>query len=206
MGITERRERQKTELRNAILEAAEKTIVEEGFDALTMRKLAEAVEYSPAAIYQYFENRDAIAKAVVMRGFMALLEYFAPLGQIENPEERLTEIGRAYVRFGLENPQTYRLIFMEKQGFADVVFPPDELKEPDDPGDRAFRALAGTVEELQRLGRVRTDIPATTIADMLWSGVHGIVSLKLSCPQFPETPAETLADYLQETMMRGLRP
>jgi hypothetical protein len=95
---------------------------------------------------------------------------------------------------------------MEKASFSEVVFPADRPLDPNDPGDRAFVALAATVEELQRLGRVRTDIPATTIADTLWCGVHGIVSLKLSCPQFPETPAETLVEIMQQTTMRGLRP
>jgi AcrR family transcriptional regulator len=113
MGITERKTRQKQALRERILDAARRIVVREGFAALSMRKIAEAIEYSPATLYLHFESRDEIARALCAEGYAQLLGTFEPLVQIADPAERLKALARAYVAFGVAHPQTYRLIFME---------------------------------------------------------------------------------------------
>ena len=113
MGITERKTRQKQALRERILDAARRIVVREGFAALSMRKIADAIEYSPATLYLYFASRDEIARALCTEGYAQLLATFEPLAQIADPAERLKAMARAYVGFGVAHPQTYRLIFME---------------------------------------------------------------------------------------------
>ena len=113
MGITERKTRQKQALRERILDAARRIVVREGFAALSMRKIADAIEYSPATLYLYFASRDEIARALCTDGYAQLLATFEPLAQIADPAERLRALARAYVGFGVAHPQTYRLIFME---------------------------------------------------------------------------------------------
>jgi AcrR family transcriptional regulator len=113
MGITERKTRQKQALRERILDAARHIVVREGFAALSMRKIADAIEYSPATLYLYFESRDEIARALCAEGYAQLLGTFEPLARIADPAERLRGLARAYVAFGVAHPETYRLIFME---------------------------------------------------------------------------------------------
>jgi AcrR family transcriptional regulator len=117
MGITERKTRQKQALRERILDAARHIVVREGFAALSMRKIADAIEYSPATLYLHFESRDEIARALCAEGYAQLLSSFEPLAQIADPAERLRALGRAYVAFGVAHPETYRLIFMEDPSY-----------------------------------------------------------------------------------------
>ena len=117
-----------------------------------------------------------------------------------NPLARLEAIGRAYVRFGMENPETYRLIFMEDPQLTTAVF----KAAGDDPGQRAYRALVDPLEELRTAGRLRPGADVQAHADTLWAVVHGIVSLKLACPGFPVTPVEPLVDTALRTFLDGL--
>lgn len=118
MGIVERKNRQKQALRERILDAARRIVMREGFAALSMRKIADAIEYSPATLYLHFASRDEIARALCAEGYAQLLETFVPLAAIADPAERLKALGRAYVAFGVANPQTYRLIFMEDPSYT----------------------------------------------------------------------------------------
>jgi AcrR family transcriptional regulator len=117
MGIAERKSRQKQALRERILDAARRIVMREGFTALSMRKIADAIEYSPATLYLHFASRDEIAHALCAEGYAQLLETFVPLADVIDPAERLKALGRAYVAFGVANPETYRLIFMEDQSY-----------------------------------------------------------------------------------------
>jgi AcrR family transcriptional regulator len=117
MGIAERKSRQKQALRERILDAARRIVMREGFAALSMRKIADAIEYSPATLYLHFASRDEIAHALCAEGYAQLLETFVPLAGIVDPAERLKALGRAYVAFGVTHRETYRLIFMEDQSY-----------------------------------------------------------------------------------------
>jgi AcrR family transcriptional regulator len=200
MGSVARREREKTELRSRILDAARNIVRREGFGALTVRKIADAIEYAPGTLYLYFENRDAIARELSFEGFRKLLEAFAPVEKISDPLARLEAIGRAYVRFGMENPETYRLIFMEDPQLTNAVFE----AAADDPGQQAYRALVEPLESLRDAGQLRPGADVQALADTLWALVHGIVSLKLTCPGFPVTPVEPLVDTALRTVLDGL--
>jgi AcrR family transcriptional regulator len=198
MGITERRERQKAELREAILAAAGRIMAEDGFAGLTMRKIADAIEYSPATIYLHFESRDEIAMQLVRDGFAALLAHMEPATRIADPRERIATLGTCYVDFARTQPQTYRLIFMEDERFAEQVMA--RVKETEDADGGAFAFLTATVHELIDDGTF-APLPAETIAGLFWSALHGIASLKISCVTFPfpgdtEEPARVMVDAL----------
>ncbi|MFM0649490.1 TetR/AcrR family transcriptional regulator [Paraburkholderia bryophila] len=118
MGIAERKNRQKQALRERILDASRRIVMREGFAALSMRKIADAIEYSPATLYLHFASRDEIAQALCEEGYAQLLETFVPHARIADPAERLKALGRAYIAFGVAHPQTYRLIFMEDPSYT----------------------------------------------------------------------------------------
>ena len=203
MKSAQRRERQRAALRDEILAAARVIVVKEGYAALTMRRIAEAVEYSPAAIYQYFESRDRIAEAIGRAGFEELFAALATANEIAEPEKRLFEILRRYVHFGLDHPETYRLMFMEDPQITTAVLKDASVN---DPGTRTYALLVGALSEMRAQGSLEaTDAEIPQWADTVWTSVHGLVSLKLTCPGFPATPTNELLEKIIEMMAGGFR-
>src|SRR5688572_29707153 len=113
MGIQERREREKSELRNKIMDAARELILEQGVEAVSMRKIAERIEYSPTAIYQHFADKEALLHAMCERDFDALGEDMREkTAHVADPVERIMMLGHGYVRFPMEFPSHFRVMFM----------------------------------------------------------------------------------------------
>jgi AcrR family transcriptional regulator len=112
MGITDRKIRQKEEVRASILEAAWEMVLAEGWQNLSIRKIADAIEYSVPVIYSHFENKDAILLEFNRKGFSLLVEKLkeAKAGQTE-PAEQIRFMGRAYWNFAFSNQQYYQLMF-----------------------------------------------------------------------------------------------
>jgi AcrR family transcriptional regulator len=196
MGIAERRTRQKQELRERILDAARRIVIREGFGALSMRKIADAIEYSPATLYLHFESRDAIAHALCTEGYAQLLASFEPVLAIADPAERLKAIGRAYVAFGVVHPETYRLIFMEDPSYtgAALVGGAAGADAGDDADDAAFGLMVDAIEALKADGRLPGAPESEVCAEALWATMHGIVALHLTCPVFPRAPLDAVVD------------
>lgn len=204
MGTIERKERQKAELREQILNAAREIVVREGFGALTIRKIAEAVEYAPGTIYLYFENRDDIARQLCLQGFRELLVFLQPAAGVADPLERLAAILEAYARFGMNHAETYRLIFMADPKFADAVFREAPVDAPDTGGLRAFGFLVEALDELKGQQRLADGADSHRLAEVLWASIHGVVSLKLTSPGFPATPTDALLAITIRTLFNGL--
>jgi AcrR family transcriptional regulator len=205
MGIAERKERQRAELREQILAAARRIVLDEGFDQLTMRKIADAIEYSPATIYLYFDNREAIGRQLCTESFEHLVSYMSRGAQVADPRARLRSIGRSYAQFGFDNPKEYRLLFMTHEAFMSELFPvfPEAHRSGKEPGQRAFQFVVDTVTEAQRGGLIAAGDPYK-IAEMLWTSVHGVVSLALTCPEAFETAPDELIDGVCDTLLCGL--
>jgi AcrR family transcriptional regulator len=206
MGIAERKERQKAELRDLILAAARMIFAEEGAAALTMRRIAEVIEYSPGTIYLYFANREEIALQLVREGFEKLLAAFGPALAIADPVERLRAFGQAYLAFGLAEPQSYKLIFMEDAKFAYSVLEPSALEpsEPDDdPGQRAFELLSSTIRAAVASGQFKP-VDSEQAADAIWAALHGVLSLSITCPN-SIGDVMTVGTLLSDTLIAGLR-
>src|SRR5258708_13326351 len=109
-------------LRIQILDAARVIVVREGFDALSMRKIAGAIGYSPASLYLHFASRDAIAHALCAEGHAQLLESLHAHDGVVEPVERLKAMAHAYVTFGRPHAQVYRLIFMQNPAYTEAAF------------------------------------------------------------------------------------
>src|SRR4051812_30012833 len=140
MGSSERRQRQKADLKAHILAAARRIVVQEGYAALTMRKLAQAVEYAPATIYLYFQDRDDIARQLAVLGLAELQAHLQKEMTQRDPARRLLQFSRAYVGFALDQPDTYRLVFMDNPRFAR-----GGMEDDGGPGRQALAELAATI-------------------------------------------------------------
>jgi AcrR family transcriptional regulator len=199
MGVSERRQREKENLRKRILNEARKIVVSEGFDALTIRRVADAVEYAPGTLYLYFENRDAIARELCLGVYQAMHDALAPVAKIRTPQKRLRAFIQGYLAFALGDPEMYRLALMSDPKFSDVLLRDGPIEGADGPGQQTFALLVRTVAELQQ-----NESQAFVLAEAIWAAVHGIVSLKIVCHAYPVTPADRLAETLADTLIAGI--
>lgn len=204
MGISERKERQKAELRQQILQAAREIVLRDGFAALTMRKIADAIEYAPGTLYLYFENRDEIAKQLCIQGYQELLDFLQPVVAIANPRDRLMAIAESYVGFGMTHAATYRLIFMEDPKITSAALADVSIDNSDGPGIQAFQVLITIFDDLKATHNLALDADSAQLAQLLWTSLHGIVSLKLTCSNFLATPAEELVRTMAQIFLTGL--
>jgi AcrR family transcriptional regulator len=167
------REDQIQNFRHRLIAVASTLFVEHGYSGVTFRALAEGLDCSPTTPYRYFENKAAIFSAVrtaAYEHFAATLEA-AALPSLD-PMERLREIGRAYVRFGIDYPDAYQLMFALRQG------QPDDYPELRAAEDRSWTPLSAAVQAAIDSGDISGD--ADEVAQLCWAGVHGIVSLHLA--------------------------
>lgn len=174
MGITERREREKEEMRERILQAAMKLFLDEGFENVSIRKLASAIEYSPATIYLYFTDKDEIFYALYTMAFGRFYELLQPLARIKDPLKRLKKGNEIYLSFAMENPELYDLMFIMR---APMRSSPEEAQGHVSLESYAF--LRSMVEDCVDSGAFSsdTDIDAATFA--LWSFSHGMAALAI---------------------------
>src|SRR5580700_10166265 len=115
MGVQERREREKRGIREEILEAARTLFVAEGYESVSIRKIAEKIEYSPGTIYLYFRDKADILAQISEETFSRLERKLVAINNDAalDPLERVRNGLRAYIRFGLENPNHYAITFVE---------------------------------------------------------------------------------------------
>lgn len=198
MTISERRERERTDVRRKILDAARELFMAEGYERVTMRRIAEAIEYSPTTIYHHFEDKDDLVNALCHEEFAELLAVLDPRAQAGDPVEQIRQIGRAYAAFGLANPNHYRFMFMTPVRFG-------EGHQVSEPGQQSFALLRTAVARAIETGAfVKGDVD--TMAQVLWASIHGAVALLVTyeARQFPGAPAAPdLVEQVLDNSARG---
>jgi AcrR family transcriptional regulator len=178
MGPRDRRERERQETRQRILDAAREMFAAEGVDAVTMREIAKRIEYTPTAIYHHFRDKQALIRELVETDFLAFSNAFQKTGRIADPVARLRAAGLAYVEFGLTHPSHYRVLFMTPELSAAKQEVMAERRAH--PGEGAYDFLRRTVAEGIEAGRYRPELKdPELVSQMMWSGVHGLVSLHI---------------------------
>jgi AcrR family transcriptional regulator len=206
MGVQERRERERSETREKILDAARELFVSEGYDGVSMRKVAEKIEYSPTAIYVHFANKEELFLELCHSDYHRLAESFVKLAQIADPVEKLRRIGRAYIEFGLKNPNHYRMMFMS--GHPNIPQGLEKEMGKGNPEEDAYEFLRVTVEEAMRAGAFRDELTdANLLAQTLWAASHGVVSLQIAkCDDnwVPWCPIEQRINIMLNGMLDGL--
>jgi AcrR family transcriptional regulator len=200
MGITERKERDKEDLRKSILEAAREVFLEKGVDQTSIRSIAQKIEYSPTTIYLYFKDKNEIFYALHQDGFALLNTQMTPLGVVSDPFERLTAMGRIYLKFAEDNPDYYDLMFVQKS-------PMDSLEEDQSwqEGQNAFGVLKLTIQECMDRGYLPFS-DAEVGAFVIWSAMHGMCVLEERgrCKILDEEKREYIVEAAFEEFVRML--
>jgi AcrR family transcriptional regulator len=175
MGIAERKERHKEELKQEILLAAKELFMTKGFVATSIRNIAEKIEYSPATIYLYYKDKNDIMHALHQEGFKLLIQHFGDIATIEQPFERLKSMGKAYIQFAISHPDVYELIFSKKEPIEHITNCEKEWHE----GDQAFTLLLNVVKGCQESGHF-IGMESVGLAFFIWSTMHGICTLQIT--------------------------
>jgi AcrR family transcriptional regulator len=174
MGVKERKERDKAEMRDMILQSAHKLFIDRGFEEVSIRNIAEAIEYSPATIYLYFKDKNEIFYALHNEAFK---KFNAVMGEelatIADPFERLIGMGEMYIQFAMEHPKYYEIMFI-----MDAPMDCFENREEWEEGNKALGGLEQLLVACQATGRFKDQDPRV-LAFSIWSYMHGMCSLSL---------------------------
>jgi AcrR family transcriptional regulator len=177
MGSKQRREREKGEMRTRILDAARELFAKDGYEAVTMRKIAERIEYTPTALYFHFKDKEDLMQELCREDFLTFATHFQKVLSVDDPLARLRKAGEVYAEFAMTHPNHYRLMFM-----TGGVEPREEDRERiGDPEQDAYTLLKGLVLEAMERGALRPEVrDAELVAQTLWAGIHGVVSLEIA--------------------------
>lgn len=185
-------------MRQLILQAALRLFRERGYDGVSIRNIAEAIEYSPATIYLYYKDKSELFFALQYEAAAVKRDYLMPVAEIENPWERLIEFGRRYVDFGMQHPDLYDLLFITRAPMEYI-----ENQECWKLGMATHSFFQETVQACvdQRYFK-STDTVA--IAYTLWCHAHGMVSLfvRERMRMYPEEIRSDLAQKSFELMVK----
>jgi AcrR family transcriptional regulator len=187
------------DLRRSLIQAAVRTIQKHGFEALTLRAVADELGVSRTALYRHFHDKSALLTAVASEGFVVLRSALvAAWEQSGRGQLGLQAMGEAYVRFAIAHPWHYRVMF--GGGFELNVSDP-QLAES---GSAAFSALVDALVEQQSHGTVRGDEPKIQ-ANFVWGLVHGLAMLAIDGNlEHQGVDATTLVRYAMERLRTGI--
>lgn len=206
MGVKERREREKSETREKILDAARELFVTEGYEGVSMRRVADKIEYSPTAIYVHFADKNELFRELCHQDYSRLAEVFQSSVMSTDPIERLKQIGAIYIDFGTRYPNHYKFMFM-------TPHPPHEPDEVDremmgNPEKDAYAFLKWAVQQAIDADCFRPELrDAEVVSQTLWASVHGVISLHIAkgCDVWVEwRPLRDRADLMLDITLRGL--
>ncbi|RAK63092.1 TetR/AcrR family transcriptional regulator [Phenylobacterium kunshanense] len=186
--------------RAEILDAAERIFVAEGYDGATIRKIADEVGVSSTALYMHFADKAGILHEIVGGALSQLLASNTEIaGKPLDAVVRTRMMLDAYMRWGLEHPNAYQLVYCSRGPVSSDPTP----ERTSDLSSQCYEAFSGVVREVAASGRLRTG-SADSAAQALWMACHGVVALIISRPTFEWTDHEELMRITLDGMLHGL--
>jgi len=187
-----------------VLESARQLFLTEGFEAVTVRRIAEKIDYSPMAIYVHFKDKEDLLRELCESDFRALAKSLRRIAHVIDPVERIRKAGLAYVRFAIEHPNHYRLMLMTPR----PVVPRKATGIRQDPNEDAYAFLKATLTQAIESGLIRREYEdADLLSQMVWTCVHGVVSLRIAKPDDEWVrwrPLERLARASLDALLAGV--
>jgi AcrR family transcriptional regulator len=180
MGIRERRERERQELRQKILDEARELFVKRGYEAVTMREIARRIEYSATALYSHFVDKETLVRELCRQDFTAFAQRFVDqVAAGGDAVERMARAGLVYLQFAEEFPEHYRLMFM-----SDLPPTVPEAGEREDPAKNAYVFVRALIADMMQAGLLRQDLrDVDLVAQSVWAAVHGAAALDVIMPR-----------------------
>ena len=177
MGIIERKEREKEQRRNDILDAAERVFFRKGYDRATMDDVASAAELSKGTLYLYFKSKDELYFAISLRAHRALRQMFEETVDPARPViDNILGIGKAFIRFSGEKSDYFRtLVYFEAEFDLQHVHERYEKLSQDEGDPMSF--FISLLQQGIDTGVIRQDIPAVQLAHILWTQTTGVLKM-----------------------------
>lgn len=192
------RARRHERTKDAILNAARKMILEGGAEAVSMRKIAQEIDYSPAGLYEYFDSKEEIISVLCQLAADRLENYMNAVDTTLPLDQRLVHLGLAYVQFALQNREEFLLLFTY------LSTPPQSSDEA--PPHGSFLVLMRTVQEGIDVGFIQTSgLDAFSISYAAWAIVHGMAMLQITALQNAPFPFDLVNRWTLEQFVEGLR-
>ncbi len=173
MGITDRKEREKQELKDLILKEAKAVFLEEGYEKTSIRKIADRIEYSPTTIYLYFKDKSELLLELHKQSFHQFFNVLSSVSTISDPFERLVQTGKRYIEYGIKNPEEYELKFQLKAPLAALECKNEIWSD----GQQAICFVQAIVDNCIEAGYFSKSMDSQSMSIMLWAEVHGLVTL-----------------------------
>jgi AcrR family transcriptional regulator len=186
--------------RAEILEAAERIFVAEGYEGATIRKIADEVGVSSTALYMHFQDKGCILLDICERTITLLLERNREIaGKPLDAVVRTRMMLEAYMRWGLQHPNAYQLVYSAPRPVSAGIWPEDTV----DLSTQCYDIFCGVVREIAAAGRLRTGT-AESAAQALWMACHGVVALMASRPRFGWAEPDELIAVTLDGLLNGL--
>ena len=207
MGITERKEREKQQRRDDIVNAAEKVFFQKGMDNATMDEVAETAELSKGTLYLYFKSKAELHFAICVRGLEIMKEMFSRvIDKKRTAIENLMQIGLAYVEFSKKYSNYFEAIMhfeaKDEEKFDDCNFTHTEK-------DDVMQLLCDVLDKGKEEGSIRADMPSSVLTNILWAQTTGVLQM-LSTKKFHleahSIPYENFFHHHIEILNNGIRP
>lgn len=203
MGSKERKERERDQRRELILSAASEIVSREGIGKLSIRKIANQIEYSPAIIYHYFRDKEEILEHLLHMGYQKILNGFAlAIEKSDNPRDRIIGLAQNYINQALQNPEEYRNFMLNDSPRVleqtAVLFQGAAAKRP------AVGMLCQAIKEL-----CPQDCPAAQIeltAQVIWASIFGLILRLIIENDLPEKQRQKLIAQHTNIVLNGMIP
>jgi AcrR family transcriptional regulator len=206
MTTLERRQRERVAMRVRILDAAREIALNEGYDALTMRRIADRLDYSAAALYRHFHDKSAIVSALLATQFEELTAALDAVSVTADPIERIRRAARVYAEFGVADFDRYRQMFVAPPEVPDDVSLLSP-QVPPSPATELYSILRRAVAQAIASLRFRPDVTdIDLVTQTLWAGLHGAVSLHAARTRdsdVPWRPLQQTVNVAIDAMLRG---
>lgn len=195
--------------RDEILQAAKELFLEQGYEATTIRRIADRVGVSAPALYLYFQDKEQMMLALCDQTFGYLIESIKEIeATVSEPRERIRRFGEAYLRFGLAHPDEYKLVFLganipESVRKLGHRMPTDDPTRPGIGGAIVFQRLVSIIVEAEASG-LKLNYPADTCAELCWMAMHGVASALILKADFPWSNRDLLGTGMLDIVMKGI--
>ena len=205
MGVAERRQREREEVRAKILEAAGELFLHEGFENTSIRRIAQKIEYAPSTIYLYFKDKDDLLATICQEMFEKLAQRLEKLIRKDLPSLELVRQGlKLYIEFGLEHPSHYLVTFTVH---ALVHSSGHDMGDKPAAGLRGFEILRMGLEKGMEEGSIRRQDPRT-LAQSVWMMAHGVTNMLITSrdmPGFTWAPKKALIELSLDLITRSIK-
>lgn len=199
---TERQLKKQEEIRNAILDAARDIIAREGVAGLSIRKITNAIEYSPAIIYHYFKDKNEIVETLVGEGYGKILSSIQQVNKNEEePEKEIKELFVKYIKAALSSPEEYKAFMLNDD--PSVRQTTAILERGIAERSRTMKQLKDTVQRGIRLGRFE-NYDAELAAQIIWTSTFGLIIKLMIEKEIPEEQVEQLMEQHFQVLFQGV--